>query len=127
MRARSWSARLCVSRDARLGLGDIVEAAERISVYTAGLDKSALLADGKTYDAVLFNLLKIGEAAKQIPDDFRARYPDVEWRKIAGLRDVIAHGYFALDDDIVWDVVSSKVAPLGARVRAILMLIAPVG
>ncbi len=51
------------------------------------------------YDATLRNLEILGEAAKNIPDEIRQRYPEVDWRGVAGLRDILAHAYFALDDD----------------------------
>ncbi len=59
----------------------------------------AFLDDERTYDAVLRNLEIIGEAAKHVPDDLRQAYPAVEWRRIAGLRDVLIHGYFGLEDE----------------------------
>jgi uncharacterized protein with HEPN domain len=54
----------------------------------------------------------IGEAVKNIPNDMRDRYPQIEWRKIVGLRDILAHAYFAIDDEILWDIVQTKLAEL---------------
>ena len=51
----------------------------------------------------------IGEASKNIPDAARVMMPEVEWRKAAGLRDIIAHAYFGIDDEILWDIVKRKV------------------
>ncbi len=70
------------------------------------------MADRRTYQAVLWNLLIIGEAVKRLPTELRSVHPAIEWRKIAGLRDIIAHAYFALDDDILWDVVTTKLPSL---------------
>jgi uncharacterized protein with HEPN domain len=72
------------------------------------------------YDAVLRNLEVLGEAAKKVPEDVRNRYPWVEWRAIAGLRDVLAHAYFALDDATLWDIVARKVPALAEALRQIL-------
>ncbi len=71
-------------------------------------------------DAVLLNLHIIGEAVKKLPDDLRERHPNVAWREIAGLRDVIAHTYFALDTDILWDAVERDVPALLDAVRKII-------
>ena len=76
------------------------------------MTRESFFADLMARDAVLWNLLIIGEAAKQIPDDIQAAHPLVEWRKIAGFRDVLAHGYFGLDENILWDVIESKIPPL---------------
>jgi uncharacterized protein with HEPN domain len=76
--------------------------------------------DGKTVDAVVRNLEIIGEAVKQIPEDVRAQEPGVEWRKIAGLRDIITHAYSQVDLVIIWDVVTNKLPAFETRVRALL-------
>jgi len=76
--------------------------------------------DQKTIDAVVRNLEIIGEAVKQLPPEVRAKAPDVEWPKIAGLRDVLIHAYFGVDLDIVWEIVTSKLAPLAESVKALL-------
>lgn len=66
------------------------------------------------------NLTVIGEAVKNLPEDLRKRYPEVEWRKIAGLRDIVVHEYFGIDEDILWDVVKNKVPELLDAVEHIL-------
>jgi uncharacterized protein with HEPN domain len=68
------------------------------------------------FDAVVRNLEIIGEAAKAIPQDVRDRSTAIDWRRIAGLRDVLAHTYFALDDATRWDIVENKVPELLAEV-----------
>jgi uncharacterized protein with HEPN domain len=78
------------------------------------------IADERTYDAVIRNLEIIGEATKNIPDDIRTNYPDIEWRKIAGLRDILAHAYFSLENEIIWDIVQNKVFPLLEGIQHIL-------
>jgi len=90
-----------MSRNAQLYLDDIREACEKIMRYSQGLDLDQFVQDEKTFDAVVRNLEVIGEAAKHIPPEIRACYPDIEWNKLAGLRDIVAHKYFGLDEDIV--------------------------
>jgi uncharacterized protein with HEPN domain len=70
------------------------------------------VADDRTFDAVIRNLQIIGEAVKNIPDDVRELNPEMEWRKIAGLRDILAHAYFQIEDEIIWDVVQNKIPAL---------------
>ncbi len=102
-------------RDSRAYLDDILDAASAIRQYTGELNREAFAADRKTVDAVLRNFEVIGEAVKQLPEDVRSAHPDVEWQKIAGLRDILIHAYFGVDLDIIWDVVSNKLPALEPR------------
>ncbi len=85
------------------------EACGKVVRYIGDMDKDAFIADEKTYDAVLRNLEVIGEASKQLPSEVQSRRSEMDWRKVAGLRDVIAHAYFGIDHEILWDIVRNKV------------------
>jgi uncharacterized protein with HEPN domain len=90
-----------VSRDVRLYLEDILSACEKIARFTSGMTQEAFVADERTHDAVLRNLEVLGEAAKRLPEATRQQMPEVPWRAISGLRDFVAHVYFALDEGIL--------------------------
>jgi uncharacterized protein with HEPN domain len=109
-----------VPRDSRIYLEDILAAATKIRSYVGTMGADEFLRDGKTVDAVVRNLEIIGEAVKQLPDAVRAQEPEIEWQKIAGLRDILIHAYARVDLDIIWDVVANKLPELETRVRTLL-------
>jgi uncharacterized protein with HEPN domain len=106
-----------MSRDWTFFLEDIQESCARVVRYTQGMTFEQFKADDKTYDAVMRNLEIIGEAAKRLPDDVRAMMPDIEWSKATGLRNIVAHAYFGVSDEIVWDVVQNKIRPMQETVN----------
>ncbi|ATU08217.1 HepT-like ribonuclease domain-containing protein [Methanohalophilus portucalensis] len=108
-------------REYRLFLTDIVEAIDEIEDFTSGMDFTDFLNDRKTQKAVVKNIEIIGEAAKNVPDEIKASYPDIPWRVIVGMRDRLAHGYFGIDYLIVWDVVGNRLIGLRNAIRAILV------
>lgn len=108
------------NRDWRLYADDIIESCGKVRRFIAGMTYEAFVADELTRDAVIRNLEVIGEAAKNLPDDVVAKAPEVEWRKVRGMRDVIAHGYFGLDMKVVWDTAKTKVDELQAAVRKLM-------
>jgi uncharacterized protein with HEPN domain len=92
---------------------------DKIARYTAGLSVEDFVTDERTFDAVIRNLQLIGEAVKNLPNDLCDRYPEIEWRKIAGLRNILVHAYFTIEDEIIWDVVQAKIPGLRATVTTI--------
>ncbi|MBW4674217.1 MAG: DUF86 domain-containing protein [Desmonostoc geniculatum HA4340-LM1] len=109
-----------MSRNLQLYLADIVVACEKVLRYTNSMEFEQFIADDRTFDAVIRNLLIIGEAVKNVPVDVRDRNPEIEWRKIAGLRDILAHTYFQIENEIIWDVVKNKINPLLIKVSQLL-------
>jgi uncharacterized protein with HEPN domain len=107
-------------RDHRLYLQDILEAVSKIRDYIRGLDLPAFRADGKTQDAVVRNLAIIGEAARSLPANVRQAAPEIEWRKIIALRNILTHEYFGVSVPIVWDLARNKLDPLAEACRRLL-------
>ena len=101
-----------MSRSWELFLRDMLEAARKVIRYTNDRQAEAFIADEMAYDATLRNLEILGEAAKNIPEEIRQRYPEVNWRGVAGLRDVLAHAYFALDEATLWKIVRADIPQL---------------
>lgn len=108
-----------MSRSWELFLRDMLEAARKVISYTDQRQMETFVADEMAYDATLRNLEILGEAAKNIPGEIRQRYSDIDWRGVAGLRDILAHAYFALDDETLWKVVRVDVPQLLNLLRQI--------
>jgi uncharacterized protein with HEPN domain len=99
-------------RDFRLYLDDILDAVHQIRTYLADLDEKAFAKDRKTQDAVVRNLEIIGEAAGNLTEQLQNASPEIDWRKIKALRNILVHEYFSINLHIIWDVVQNKLGPL---------------
>src|SRR4030067_1226835 len=107
-------------RDFGLYLYDILEAIQQIRTYLADQDEEAFKKDRKTQDAVIRNLEVIGEAAGKLPSQIQKDEPEIDWRKITGLRNILIHEYFGINLPIVWDVVQHKLDSLETVCRTLL-------
>jgi len=107
-------------RDYKLFLEDILEEIERIRQFTKDVKKPEDLEQNvMLFYAVLKAFENIGEATKNIPENIREKYP-YQWKKVAGLRDIITHEYWGIDAEIIYDVISSKLPELEEIVQNIL-------
>jgi uncharacterized protein with HEPN domain len=104
----------------RVFLEDILAAVIKVEKYTKGLSFDEFVDNDLVSDAVIKNILVIGEATKNNPDVIRRVNPEIEWRKMAGMRDMMVHGYFSINYKIVWDVVQNKIPPLKKQVEQLL-------
>lgn len=101
----------------------MVEAADSALSYVAGSDKKAFAADKRTQQAVIYNLLVLGEAAAYLAQsfpEFIQAHPDIPWAAMRGMRNRMAHGYFEVDLDIVWDTIQNDLPMLRGALSALL-------
>jgi uncharacterized protein with HEPN domain len=101
------------SRSPKLYIDDVLQACQDILDFTQNIcNADELGKDRRTFLAVVRSLEIIGEATRQMPRIFREKHPEVPWREVASLRNVIAHEYFGLDNDIIWDVIQTQIPTL---------------
>jgi uncharacterized protein with HEPN domain len=101
-------------------LRDILDAIQARQDFTQGYNYESFVGDRKTRDAVVRNLEVIGEAVKKLSRSIKARYPQVEWKSIAGLRDVLIHDYFGVNYREIWAIVTEKIEPLREEIERII-------
>lgn len=104
-------------------LSHILDAIARIERYTASLDKTAFLADELVQDAVIRNFEIIGEACNNVVrqhPEFSTAHPDVPWGFAYEMRNALAHGYFKVDLEIVWQTIRADLPGLAVRVRQLI-------
>jgi uncharacterized protein with HEPN domain len=96
---------------------DILESIEKIRRYLGKASFNEFLENEMLIDAVVRNLEIIGEAAAHISPDTRVKYPEIEWKKIVGLRNILIHDYSGIDIEIVWDIIKNRLDLLEAKIR----------
>jgi uncharacterized protein with HEPN domain len=108
-------------REYRLYINDIKQAIYKINDYTAGMYFDDFKSDLKTYDSVLHNLMVIGEAAGKIPEDIKEKNNHINWSGIIGMRNIIAHGYFKVDQDIIWITIKERLPELAEELENLVL------
>jgi uncharacterized protein with HEPN domain len=106
-------------RSERERLLDILEAIERIEKYAAK-GKRAFEEDELIQNWMVNHITVIGEACRALPDDFQAQYANVPWADIIGMRNILVHHYFGIDEDAVWSVVEKDIPELKFNLETIL-------
>lgn len=105
-------------------LRHILDAIEKIQSYTRP-GREAFMAGSHWQDATIRQLEIVGEAAKRLSSELRANYPDVPWRRVAGLRDVLIHDYLGVDLTAVWQLTQTEIPEFKKRITWILHTLEP--
>ena len=107
-------------KNPKIYLQHILDCLDAIENYTRGIkSKDEFFASKMIQDAVIRNLEIIGEAAKQIPENVRQQHPKIEWKKMAGLRDILIHNYLGVDLSEVWVIIAERLPQLKAELQEI--------
>ncbi|MFH1542472.1 MAG: DUF86 domain-containing protein [bacterium] len=101
-----------IKREYKDYINDIINAINDIAEFTKGQDQTGFSVDKKTSFAVVRGIEIIGEAAKNIPSDVKAKYPEIPWKELAGMRDKVIHGYFGVDLSVIWQTAKNDLPPL---------------
>jgi uncharacterized protein with HEPN domain len=99
-------------RDWHARIQDILTSSHNIQEFTTGLNFNSFLDDPKTIRAVAFELTTIGEAVRAIPQEIQDKYSEIPWGEIKGIRNVLIHEYFRLDEEILWKTVKDDIPAL---------------
>ena len=108
------------ARDWRIRIEDMLGGIAKIERYAKGLSHNQFHEDEKTIDAVVRNLIVIGEAARLVPDEIAERHPEIPWEKMRGLHNLAVHEYFGIDADILWETIQHDLPPLAPMLRRVL-------
>lgn len=98
-------------------LAHILTSIKAITEYTAGVPEESFYTDRKLQMAVIKELEIIGEAVRNLPEEFRESNPNIPWKKIAGMRSYLIHEYFEIDLDLVWDTIESRIPELQKEIE----------
>jgi len=109
-----------MTRQYKLFIQDILDAINDIDEFIGDMDFNTFSEDDKTKSAVVWKINVIGEATKNIPQTMREKYKDVPWKYMARIRDKIAHFYFGVDYEIVWEVIKKRLPEIKPLIEQIL-------
>ena len=109
-----------MTRNISLYIKDILQNMRDAEEFVQEFSYDQFASDKKTLNAVLRSIEVIGEAAKKVPDEIRAKYPSVPWKEMAGMRDKLIHFYFGVDQEAVWIAVKDRIPAIRPLIEQIL-------
>jgi uncharacterized protein with HEPN domain len=110
-----------MSRNVSLYIRDILQNMQEAAEFILGMSYEQFVNDKRTFNAVLRSIEVIGEAAKNVTDEVRSRYPDIPWKEMGGMRDKVIHFYFGVDKEVVWFVVKDRLPSLRPLIEKVLI------
>jgi uncharacterized protein with HEPN domain len=109
-----------LNKDPRIFLDHIRYSISLIEEYSLNVTKDDFLSSTQLQDSIIRRIEIIGEAVKKLPDGMRRRYPDIQWKEIIGMRDILAHGYLSVDLELTWKVVTQEIPKLKDKIEKII-------
>jgi len=105
----------------RFNLEELLVSIQKIETYSADFqDADDFYHDQKSFDACMMQFVVIGEIISRLDADYKASHPHIPWQKIKAFRNIIAHDYFGIDADEIWDIINHKLLPLKSEVKSLL-------
>ncbi len=99
-------------------LETIIESIDRITEYTSGFTSAdEFNNDYRNFDATMMNFMVIGEMVEKLSEDFKRKHNHIEWTKIRGFRNIVAHDYFGIDAEEVWQIIKNKIPDLKTEIE----------
>lgn len=108
-----------MNKDYRILISHILECIGKVEEYTKGLTKVEFFRSTQIQDAVIRRIEIIGEAAKNVPEEIKKKYPNISWKQMVGMRDILIHEYFGVDLELTWKVAKEDILDLKKKILKI--------